>query len=223
MSLSMRRVRALVAKDFAIHGRDIFATMAGVLGIAALLPYLRPAPVDMRMSAIFTFNFLLAGFWSDWLISREKAKGTFAWIRSSPVDDRELVLSKFAGVSACVVGLWGVSSFLFAADYWRAGRLDLWAVLQLILLAFAALAVGTRWRFGQKLGQNLPFLLVGAVMMVLVVAARDGEPMEADPERMLRDSDGMALLALFAAGAFAAAFWWTLRWVRRSDTADLLE
>src|SRR5690606_19342482 len=102
MNASVKRLAALLAKDAAIHGRDILLTMGALVGLSAALWWFGRQPFDVLMSVIFTFNFLLAGFWGDWLISREKTKGTFAWIRSTPVDDRELVLAKVAAVSICV-------------------------------------------------------------------------------------------------------------------------
>src|SRR5690606_5296602 len=166
MNASVKRLAALLAKDAAIHGRDILLTMGALVGLSAALWWFGRQPFDVLMSVIFTFNFLLAGFWGDWLISREKTKGTFAWIRSTPVDDRELVLAKVAAVSICVTVLWTATSVLCGAAYWLAGRAHLWVGLLLILLAFAAVSIASRWRFGQKLGQNLPFLLVGLFMAI---------------------------------------------------------
>ncbi len=217
-----RVLTALIAKDFRIHGRDILLTHAGILGLLAVMDYLQPGEQAGIASAAFNFNFLLAGFWSEWLISREKVKGTFAWLRASPVSDAELVLAKFLAVGICCVSLWIASSLIFARDYfWQ--QIEIWIVLQLSLLMFGGLAVGTRWRFGQKLGQMLPYVIVGVVIGILIFAARSGRALPLDPEVLLRHPSGQAVMAAgFAAGA-VAAFYATLTWVRGSDTANLLE
>ena len=65
------RIAALLAKDGRIHGRDIAVTQVAILALLGLMNYMRPAEVAVLASAVFNFNFLLAGFWSEWLISRE--------------------------------------------------------------------------------------------------------------------------------------------------------
>ena len=217
-----RVLTALIAKDFRIHGRDILLTHAGILGLLALMRSLNPADQPVVATAVFNFNFLLAGFWGEWLISREKVKGTFAWLRASPVSDVELVLAKFLAVAICCVSLWVASSLIFARDYfWQ--RSDIWIVLQLSLLMFGALAVSSRWRFGQKLGQMLPYLIVGVVVGILIVAARNGRTLPIDPEVLLRHTAGQAVMAVGFTACAVAAFYVTLTWVRGSDTANLLE
>lgn len=223
MSSSRRRIAALVLKDVKIHGRDIGLTQLGLFGLLGLLSYLRATDPAVMASAVFNFNFLLAAFWSEWLISREKAKGTFAWLRACPVNDRDLVMAKFAVVAGCSVPLWIASSLVFTRAYWLPDRLGAWLALQAILLAFGALAVATRWRFGQKLGQMLPFLLVGVVVGFFMLAARTGHLLPFDPEVLLRSVAGQAVLGVSALAAYVAILWWTLSWVGRSDTAVLLE
>lgn len=223
MSSTLGRIRALVLKDFRIHGRDILVTQCGLFALIGVLTYLEPAEPSLLASAIFNFNFLLAAFWSEWLISREKVKGTFAWLRACPIDDRELVSAKFVAVAICTTPLWVATSVIFTGAYWFPGRTGAWITLHAVLLAFGALAVASRWRFGQKLGQMLPFLLLAVVMGVFIVASRQGQSVPVDPEILLRSTVGQVMLASSALVAYAGIVAWTLRWVRRSDTATLLE
>ena len=54
-----------------IHPGIIRATLMIITGLTAAF--------------VFNINMLLAAFWSEWLISREKTKGTFAWLRACPI------------------------------------------------------------------------------------------------------------------------------------------
>jgi hypothetical protein len=223
MTMSWRCIRALLRKDFRIHGRDIVLTQTGILVLLALMTYLQPREAAVSAAAVFGFNFILSGFWSDWLVTREKTKGTFAWLRATPVADSELVLSKFIAVGACCVTLWGISSAMFIGPYLFPSRWAVWLVLQMALLAFALLATATRFRFGQKLGQMLPFAIVFVFVTLLNVADRAGLALSVDPELLLGSDRGQALLVVALVICCVSSFGLTLTWVRSSDTARLLE
>lgn len=223
MSLSGRRVAALLLKDARIHGRDIALTQAGILVLLALMAYARPGQIVPLATAAFSFNLLLAGFWGEWLITREKSKGTFAWIRSCPVDDAELVVAKFVGVGLCVVGLWSVSSMMVLREYLVLTRPAVWVVLLTALLAFGMLSTAARFRFGPKVGQLLPFGCVLAVLGAAGLLGRFGYLPDGDPAALLRTSAGQASVAAAAAASCIAMVSTTIGWVRRSDTERLLE
>ena len=104
-----------------------------------------PQGVGPRVSFVFNLNLFLTMLWSDWLITRERSKRTFAWLRGLPVDDRVLAGSKFVVAAGCCVALWLVSSALFAPESWRSPGTGL--VLQCVLLTFGGLTVATKWRF----------------------------------------------------------------------------
>lgn len=222
MTVGWSRVLALISNDFRIHGRDIALTQVGVIALLAFAVFLKPMSTSVNASLIFNFNVLLAGFWSEWLISREKTKGTLAWLRASAVSDLELVLAKFTTVAVCTITLWTVSSALLLPRL-VLSRFDVWVVLQLSLLAFGACAVASRWRLGPKLGQLLPFIGLGAVLGVFVLLARTGALSALDPQVLLGYRAGAVVLGLVLATVHLVVFAVTLRWVRQSDTAALLE
>lgn len=223
MTLSRRRIVALVSKDFRIHGRDIVMTQLGILALLAGMAYARPDDVDGLATALFGFNLLLAGFWGEWLITREKTKGTFAWIRSCPVDDAELVVAKFLAVGVCSFSLWGTSSVIFLREHLVSSKPAVWLVLQTALLVFALLSTATRFRFGEKVGQMLPFGLAMLLFGGLSLAGRLGYDLALDPETLLRSAVGQVALSVVLIVCCVAIFSATLLWVRRSDTERLLE
>lgn len=222
MSLSRRRVVALVSKDVRIHGREIALTQAGILVVIALMAYAKPGEIASLAAAVFSFNLLLAGFWGEWLITREKTKGTFAWIRSCPVDDADLVVAKFLAVAGCLISLWSASSLLFLRDYLVSSRPGAWVALQAGLLAFGMLSAATRFRFGPKAGQLVPFGCVLAALGATSVLEQAGY-LDGDPGAWLRSLRGQVLVAVVAAAGGLAMIAMTLAWVRRSDTERLLE
>lgn len=223
MRLSHHRVAALVAKDARIHGRDIALTQVGILVLVGLMAAAKPGEVVSLATAVFSFNLLLAGFWGEWLITREKTKGTFAWIRSCPVDDTDLVVAKFLAVGLCLVSLWSASSLIFLRDYLVFTRPGVWLALQAALLAFGMLSAATRFRFGPKAGQLVPFVCVLAVFGAIGLLEQAGYLVDGDPGALLRSSAGQALVSAGAIAVAMALVAVTLGWVRRSDTERLLE
>lgn len=217
------RIVALVAKDVRIHGRDIAVTQVAILALLGLMNYMRPAEAAVLASAVFNFNFLLAGFWSEWLISREKTKGTFAWMRACPVDDRDLVAAKFLAVAICCVSLWVVSSVMFLRAYISEGGLGMWLVLQLGLLLFGGLAIATRWRFGPKLGQMLPYGIAGALLGLLIAAEKTGFAAAGEATPVSWNPAVQAFMVAALLAAYVGIYFTTYRWVRGSDTSALLE
>ncbi len=212
---------ALIAKDLRLHGRAVALTMASYLLFLATAIRLMPQGVGPRVSFVFNSNLLLTLMWSDWLITRERSKRTFAWLRGLPVDDRVLARAKFAMAAGWCVALWLVSSALFARELWRPPGTAL--VLQCGLVAFGGLSVATTWRFPWRLGQVLPLVIVLVPVLLLMTLAGDGT----DRREILiagwnapygKLAAAAALLAVYA--AIVAA---TVRWVTRADTFQLID
>jgi hypothetical protein len=98
-----------------------------------------------------------------------------------------------------------------------------WGVLLLLLLAVSGISVAVRWRFSQKLGVLVPGALVLGPILLLSGAKRQGW----DAPRLLQAFWNQPLGKAAAAAALVAlalvVFSLTERWVRRSDTFQLLE
>ena len=173
---------------------------------------------------IFNFNFLMALLWADWLITREKLKGTFGWLRTLPVSDRDLVAAKFLTAALCGATLWVAMTVPFARGYFAGvAGIATWGVLLLLLLVVTGISLAVRWRFTQKLGVLVPGVLVLAPMLLFFGAKGQGW----DAPRLLLAfwsrpaGKAAAAAALVALGL--GVFSLTVRWVRRSDTFQLLE
>jgi len=218
------RVRALAVKDLRLHARSIIVTQVGLIAFGALGRFIRPgAPPDDLGWFLYYINFLMAGFWGDWFVSREKVKGTAAWLRSLPLSDADIVASKLVAQAVCTVPLWVACSGLFLWRFFVPGRVGTWVVLLLGLLAFGGVSLAARWRFHQKAGQLLPFGIVGVLLVLLTLV----EHLVPDATTWLgavwQSVGGKAAVAASLVFCYIAAWWATLRWVRRCDTSMLLE
>jgi len=219
-----KRIRTLVGKDLRIHGRSIVVTQCAVIGLGFLAVALRPqAPQADLAVPLFSFNLLLAGYWGDWFVSREKLKGTVAWLRSLPVADYDLVTSKLVAQAICSVTLWVLTSGVFLWGFFVPGRVATWAVLQLALLAFGALSLACRWRFHQKVGQTLPFAVLFVPVALLVVTKRLRADLYGQLGAMWDAPGAQLAAAVVMLIAYAAVWWGTLAWMRGSDTSRLVE
>ena len=215
------QIRTLVGKDLRLHGRAIALTIAACLLLLAAAIRVMPAGIGPRLSFVFNLNLLLTLMWSDWLITRERSKRTFAWLRGLPVDDRVLASGKFVVAAGCCVALWLVSSALFARELWTPPGTAL--VLQCGLVAFGALSVATKWRFPSRVGQVLPLVVV--LMPVLLFMALKGEAAGSRDSLIAMWNAPYGKLAAVTSllAVYAAIVVATVRWVTRADTFQLVD
>ena len=67
---------------------------------------------------VFNVNMFMALPLTEWLIARERAARSFAWLRTLPLDDGALAGGKFLLAAVFCVVLWTASSGLFAPALW---------------------------------------------------------------------------------------------------------
>jgi hypothetical protein len=218
------RIRTLAVKDLRLHAVSIVVSHLGVLALGgAALVFWPERPREDLLSLLFPINFLFAGYWGDWFVSREKLKGTSAWLRSLPVTDFDLVTSKLVAQAVCITSLWVLSSGVFVWKVFVSAHPGDWTALLLVLLAFGSVSLACRWRFHQKFGQTLPFVLVfvfvGASLLFDRLAPAVARPLEASWSAVaVKIAIAVALVA-----CYGGAWWATVAWMRRSDTSRLLE
>ena len=221
MSMRSSQVRALIAKDLRLHGHAVALATAGCLLLLALATRVMPQGIGPRVSFVFNVNLLFTLLWSDWLITRERSKRTFAWLRGLPVDDRVLGSAKFIAAAGCSVALWLVSSVLFARELWRPPGTAL--VLQCAIVAFGGLSVAAKWRFSWRLGQVLP-PVVGLMPVLLFMAlAGDGTDRHASLLALWDAPYGRPLAAASLLAVYAAIVTLTLHWITHADTFQLVD
>ena len=214
-------MRALIAKDLRLHGQAFALATAGCLLLLATATRVMPQGIGPRVSFVFNMNLLLTLLWSDWLITRERSKRTFAWLRGLPVDDRVLGSAKFIVAAGCGVALWLVSSVLFARELWQPPGTAL--VLQCAIVAFGGLSVAAKWRFSWRLGQVLPLVVVLVPVLLFTTLAGDGTDRQASLIAMWNAPYGTLAAAASLLAVYAAIVAITLRWVTRADTFQLVD
>ena len=215
------QIRTLVGKDLRLHGPAVALTIAACLLLLAAATRVIPRGVGPRLSLVFNLNLLLTLMWSDWLITRERSKRTFAWLRGLPVDDRALASGKFVVAGECCVALWLLSSALFARELWTPPGTAL--VLQCGLVAFGALSVATKWRFPSKAGQVIPLIIVLMPVLLFMTLEEAGAGSRDALIAIWNAPYGKTAAAtslLMVYGAIVAA---TVRWVTRADTFQLVD
>ena len=215
------QIRALIAKDLRLHGQAVALAIAGCLLLVATAIRVVPQGVGPRVSFVVNLNLLLTLLWSDWLITRERSKRTFAWLRGLPVDDRALGTAKFVVAAGCCVALWLVSSALFARELWRPPGTGL--VLQCALVAFGGLSVAAKWRFPWRLGQVLPAVIVLVPVLLFMTLAADGTDRRETLIAMWNAPYGRLAAASSLLAVYAATVTVTLHWVTRADTFQLVD
>ncbi len=216
-----KAMKTLLQKDLRLHGWAIALTIAGALLLIALAQRLAPPAAGARMSFVFTMNLLLTLLWSDWLITRERSKGTFAWLRALPVDDAAVAGSKFAAAAGCCAVFWTTSSALFARELWRPP--GTWLALLAALLTFGGLSIATKWRFPWRLGHVLPLVIVLVPMLLFMTLADDGTALREHLVMLWNAPYGRLAASTALLGLYGAIIAVTIRWVRRADTFQLVD
>ena len=86
-----RRIRALVVKDLRLHWKGIVGVHAGAV-VLCLSALALGGPRDPGTLGAFVANMNVISLllWGEWFISREKTKGTFAWLGTLPISAFEL-------------------------------------------------------------------------------------------------------------------------------------
>jgi hypothetical protein len=166
MRMWSNQMRALLAKDLRLHGRDAALAAGGAFLLIEIANRLIDHGPGSRGSFVFNTNLLLTLLWSDWLITRERSKRTFAWLRGLPVADRVLVSSKFVVAAGCAIAFWMLSSLLFTRELWQPVGTGI--VLLCALLSFGGLSTAATWRFPWKLGHILPLLVILVPLLILM-------------------------------------------------------
>ncbi|MPZ18008.1 MAG: hypothetical protein GEV06_08860 [Luteitalea sp.] len=229
MTNEWHQVKALVIKDVWLHGRPIvllltanFAVYASLLSLA---PWLFP---DTRLralvSALFMPLVLYAGLISSvWLIETERMKGTLALLRTLPVSDGAIILSKLLLSSAVQMVTGTAAILLLLPSLLEPRNLAFCPVLVGGLVTFGNLSILTRLRFGTRLGGVLPFLILlvpSAAMIAL------GWRVPAGAEYLVESVRAPTTVPAWLAAELLVnvSLWLYLtRWLPTQDTSELLE
>ena len=215
---------ALAKKDLRLHGRAVALTQVGLVLFLWMLTRNAPDAHGRNLPLVINFNLIACALWGEWLIAREKSKETFAWLRTLPVSDRDIVITKFALAAAMSWSMWMLTSGLLLRPLFLPDRPGLWFVLATGIAAFSGLIVASRWRLGPKTGQMAPFGLLLLLLTPLVLMPDGKARMLEDavlawvetPGASVAVAAGLVLLHLVILIGMA-------RWTARSETAALIE
>ncbi|MGH9161830.1 MAG: hypothetical protein ACRD2X_17835 [Vicinamibacteraceae bacterium] len=223
------QVKALVIKDVWLHGRPIALLLTAnfvVYGsLLSLAPWLFP---DTRLRALVTALFMplvlyAALISSVWLVETERMKGTLAFLRTLPVSDSAIILSKLL-LSSTVQGVTGVAGIvLLLPPLLEPRNLAFCPVLVGGLVTFGNLSILTRLRYGTRLGAMLPFLILLVPCAALIALAwRIPGAAESLVQSARAPTTVPAWIALEM--VVNVAMWLYLtRWLPTQDTNELLE
>ena len=218
--MNARTLWILIAKDIRLHGRPLLLVFAAILSFVGLVIRFIPSEAS-PVGFVANVNMIIPLLFGEWLIARERSTRSFAWLRSLPLDDRTLALSKFLFASACGVVLWTVSSGLFAREAWQSRGVA--PVTLCALLAFGALCVATRWRINWHLAHAVPFGILGMLLLLGMLVAGEGTAARAELIAFWNAPYGPPLMAAALLLVYLGIIWNTIRWVERADTWQLVD
>lgn len=218
--MSAKLLWILMAKDLRLHGLPLLLVFAAVTSFVGLVIRFVPSEAS-PVGFVTNINLFITLAFSEWLIARERSTRSFAWLRSLPVNDRTLALSKFLLASGCGAALWTVSTGLFARQVWQSPGQPL--VTLCALAAFGALCVATRWRINWHMAHMIPFGILAALLFPGLLVAREGTRARAALIAFWNAPYGPALIAAGLLLVYLGIVWNTIRWVERADTWQLVD
>lgn len=210
----------LLAKDLRLHGLPLLLMMGVVLaacaGVMQFVPNRRPIP-----GFVFNVNMFFSILMSEWLITRERSKRSFAWLRSLPVDDRTVAAGKFLYAAVVSAVLWTASSALFAPVLWSPWSTGL--VLQCSLLVLGALLIGARWRTNWRYAHGVALAIFAGPILIFLALVGEDTARRAALVALWNAPYGPPLAAASLLLVYVSTIWWTVRWVERADTYQLVD
>ena len=211
---------ALLAKDLRLHGLPLLllvgVLLAACAGVTQFAPNREPIP-----GFVFNMNMLSPLLLSEWLIARERSKRSFAWLRSLPVDDHAVAVGKFLYAAVVSVVLWTASSALFAPGLWSPWSTGL--VLQCSLLVLGALLIGARWRTNWRYAPMAALGIFAGPILIFLALMDEDTARRAALVALWNAPYGPPLAAAGLLLVYVATIWWTVRWVERADTYQLVD
>lgn len=210
----------LLAKDLRLHGLPLLLMMGVVLaacaGVMQFVPNRRPIP-----GFVFNVNMFFSILMSEWLITRERSKRSFAWLRSLPLHDRTVAAGKFLYAAVVSAVLWTASSALFAPVLWSPWSTGL--VLQCSLLVLGALLIGARWRTNWRYAHGVALAVFAGPILIFLALVGEDTARRAALVTLWNAPYGPALAAASLLLVYVSTIWWTVRWVERADTYQLVD
>ena len=218
--MKARTLMALIAKDLRLHGLPLLLLIGVMLAACAGVTQFAPNR-DPVAGFVFNMNMLAPLLLSEWLITRERTKRSFAWLRSLPVDDRTVAGGKFLYAAGVSVALWTTSSALFAPVLWSPWSTGL--VLQCSLLVLGALLIGARWRTNWRYGPMAALAVFAGPILIFLALMGEGTARRAAVVALWNAPYGPPLAAAGLLLLYLSIVWSTVRWVERADTYQLVD
>ena len=211
---------ALLAKDLRLHGLPLLLLVGVLLAACAAVTHFAPNP-DGVPGFVFNMNLLSPLLLSEWLIARERSKRSFAWLRSLPVEDRAVAVGKFLYAAVVSVVLWTASSALFAPVLWSPWSTGL--VVQCSLLVLGALLIGARWRTSWRYAPMAAMGVFAGPILIFLTLMGEDTARRATLVALWNAPFGPPLAAAGLLLMYVSIIWWTVRWIERADTYQLVD
>jgi len=211
---------ALLAKDLRLHGLPLLLLTGVLLAACAGVTQFAPSR-GPTAGFVFNMNMLAPLLLSEWLIARERAKRSFAWLRSLPVNDRTVAVGKFLYAAVVSVVLWATSSALFAPVLWSPWSTGL--VLLCSLLVLGALLIAARWRTNWRYAPMAAMGVFAGPILVFLALMGEDTARRAALVALWRAPYGPPLATAGLLLMYVSIVWSTVRWVERADTFRLVD
>lgn len=219
----MRPVAAILIKDLYLYGRGILGAWVALAALVLLATRIMP-PTHWRdpLAPLLCGNILFILFYTDFLVEREKAKGTLAWLRTMPLSEMHLVTAKSMGLALMIVAGNALTTLAAVPRFLLAHTGEFLEAL-LGMLCLGATMLLTRWTLGGRTGQVVPLLgvFLSAWGLLQLKKAFPGlSPWLLE----MRSSTGYHILLPAAAAAWVLAMGWILvRALAARDTDRLID
>jgi hypothetical protein len=219
----MRRLFALLVKDFWLHWRSVTLFCVGLVLLALVLswvlppleqPGLRlPPPITVPLALTFVMSCV------TWLVDRERSRETFALLRVLPVSDLCIVGSKY--LAYLLMQAFGLAVVLLLAPV-SAYLTPLQVVTTFMgLLMFGSLTLTAQLSFTHRKAAAAPLVLLLLAAIAVLRLGRSGDAVRLVASRW---HEPWLHVSLWVASIALVALCVVVAWlrVRSQDTSELI-
>jgi len=217
----------LLWKDIKIQWKNLIGFQAFLMAVIYVAQTVKsrriPNPRTPVDAFIFMIYFLMAFFFTDWLIAREKTKGTFVWIRSFSASEYVILGSKFLLYAFEISSLFLIAFVCLSHRSLTFDECTDVILMDAVIVSFGGICLLCRLAFRTKLGHLVPFGLAQAIILSWIAITGKNPLLVAYLDQSFAAAHVRWLASLALLLIYVGTWWGASVYFRSVDAATLRE
>ena len=211
----------MTAKDIYLKIVNLSLIWTGLVLGSIILSFIAPksGPVPLFVFPILMTSFLSL-FYMEWLISSEKERGTFLWLRTLPLSDRTIVSSKTLTLALLLV--------IHPLAVLPSALINTVNLMVFLITGFIAVSLFCGCIWGMLLflvlrGANKYIIPLFTIIIISLMAIIVMQKFTWIPDFLLTIPSHSSVLALITPVSALLGWWFTCKYFESRDSAKLVD